>query len=158
MAEHRAEPDEYRPLSRGNNLFVTADPAGASPLLANATNAGPPQTFLWSDNGDSTISLRAVVNNMDVTAESAGALPLINNRINTGPWETFTVATVPPKITASLSNSHVTLACTANYLGWIMQTNLVGLRANGAWGAQVVTCTSDRFGKRRYLFARCAKL
>ena len=120
--------------SLGNGLFVSADPTGASPLAANGSNAGASQTFQWSDNGDGTISLRAVVNNMDVTAENAGALPLINNRINTGPWETFSVATVPAKITTSLSSSNLTLSWRTNYLGWILQTNRVGLGAGGAWG------------------------
>jgi len=120
--------------SVGNNLFVGADPTGTSPLVANGTNAGPAQTFQWSDNADGTISLRALVNNMDVTAENAGASPLINNRINTGPWETFRFATVPARITASLSGSNLTISWSANYLGWILQTNRVGLGASSAWG------------------------
>jgi phage baseplate assembly protein gpV len=120
--------------SLGNNLFVTADPAGTSPLLADGTNAGPAQTFQWSDNADGTISLRALANNMDVCAENAGGLPLINNRINTGPWETFSLATVLAKITANLSGSNLAISWPANYQGWILQTNLVGLGASGAWG------------------------
>jgi hypothetical protein len=120
--------------SMANNLFVTADPAGAAPLLANATNAGISQTFQWTDNADGTISLRALVNNMDVCAESAGAAPLINNRINTGPWETFALVPVPVKVTASLSGSDLTLSWPLNYLGWILQTNSLGLAAGNAWG------------------------
>lgn len=120
--------------SVGNDLFVSADPAGASPLVANGTNAGPAQTFQWSDNADGTISLRALVNNMEVCAENAGALPLINNRVNTGLWETFGFAVVPAKVTASLSGSNLTVSWPANYQGWILQTNLVDFGASGAWG------------------------
>jgi len=121
-------------ISMGNNRFVTADPTGASSLVANGTLAELSQTFQWSDNGDGTISLRALVNNMDVTAENAGALPLINNRINTGPWETFSVATAPPKISASLTGLTLKISWPANFSGWILQTNLAGLNASGVWG------------------------
>jgi len=120
--------------SVANNLFVTADPTGAAPLLANAPSAGLAQTFQWTDNGDGTISLRALVNEMDVCAESAGAAPLINNRINTGPWETFALVPVPVKITASLTGSNLTLSWPVNYLGWILQMNSIGLATSVAWG------------------------
>ena len=116
-----------------SNLFVTADPAGTAPLLANAATAGPSQTFQWTDNGDGTISLRALVNEMDVCAESAGAAPLINNRINAGPWETFALVPVPVMVTPSLNGTDLTLSWPVNYLGWILQTNSLGLAASAAW-------------------------
>jgi hypothetical protein len=131
--------------SLANELFVTADPTGAAPLLANTTTAGLSQTFQWTDNGDGTISLRALVNNMDVCAESAGAAPLINNRVNTGPWETFALAPVPVKITASLGGSDLTLSWPANYLGWILQTNALGLAASAAWGDLPGSQASNRW-------------
>ena len=120
--------------SLANNLFVTADPAGAAPLLANAASAGLAQTFQWTDNADGIISLRALVNDMDVSAESAGAAPLINNRIITGPWETFALVPVPVTVAASLSGADLTLSWPVNYLGWILQTNSLGLAATNAWG------------------------
>jgi hypothetical protein len=120
--------------SVANNLFVTADAAGSTPLRANAASAGISQTFQWTDNGDGTISLRALVNQMNVCAESAGAAPLINNRINPGPWETFALVPLPVKVTASLNGSNLTLSWPVNYLGWILQTNSLGLAASAAWG------------------------
>ena len=117
-----------------NNLFVTASPTGAAPLLANSASAGLAQTFQWTDNGDGSISLRALVNNMDVCAESAGTMPLINNRINTGLWETFALVPVPVTLDASLNRSNLVLSWPVNYVGWFLQTNSVGLTASTAWG------------------------
>ena len=134
--------------SAASGLFVTADPTGAAPLLANATSAGPSQTFQWTDNGDGTISLRALVNNMDVCAESAGAAPLINNRINTGPWETFALVLVPVKVAASLSGPDLALSWPVNYLGWILQTNSLGLAASNAWGDLPCSQTSNQWTVR----------
>lgn len=131
--------------SLANDRFVTADPAGVAPLLANATTAGLAQTFQWTDNGDGTISLRALVNNMDVCAENAGAQPLINNRINTGPWETFALVPVPVKITASLSGPTLTLSWPVNYLGWVLQTNSLGLGATAAWGDVAGSASSNEW-------------
>jgi hypothetical protein len=120
--------------SLANNRFVTANPTGAAPLLANATTAGLAQTFQWTDNGDGTITLRALVNNMNVSAGNAGAQPLVNNRINAGSWETFALVPVPVKITATISSSALTLSWPVNYLGWILQTNSVGLGPIVVWG------------------------
>jgi hypothetical protein len=71
---------------------------------------------------------------MNVCADSAGAAPLINNRITTGPWETFALVPVPVMVTATLSGLDLTLAWPVNYLGWILQTNSLGLAATAAWG------------------------
>jgi hypothetical protein len=74
-----------------NNLIVTADNAGASPLIANRTAVGQSETFQLINNSNGTISLRALANNMIVTADNAGASALIANRTAIGTWEQFTL-------------------------------------------------------------------
>jgi hypothetical protein len=72
-----------------NNMIVTADNAGASPLIANRTTIGTWEQFDMLDAGNGNIALRAHANNMIVTADNAGASPLIANRTAIGQWETF---------------------------------------------------------------------
>jgi hypothetical protein len=75
--------------ARANNMIVTAENAGANPLIANRTAIGTWEQFDLIDRGGGNIALRARANNMFVTAENAGAAPLIANRTAIGPWETF---------------------------------------------------------------------
>jgi hypothetical protein len=75
--------------ARANGEYVTADNAGASPLIANRTAAGSWEQFDLLDQGGGNIALRAHANSRIVTADDAGASPLIANRTAVGPWETF---------------------------------------------------------------------
>jgi beta-glucosidase len=75
--------------AHANGDYVTADNAGASPLIANRTAIGPWEQFDEIDLGNGNIALRAHANNMIVTADNAGASPLIANRTAVGGWETF---------------------------------------------------------------------
>ena len=75
--------------AHANNMYVTADNAGASPLIANRTAIGPWESFDVLDAGNGNIALRAHANNLIVTAENAGASALIANRTSIGGWETF---------------------------------------------------------------------
>jgi len=79
--------------SRANNMYVTADNAGASPLIANRTAIGTWEQFDQITVGSGTIALRAHANNMYVTADNAGASPLIANRTAIGTWEQFDLIT-----------------------------------------------------------------
>jgi hypothetical protein len=72
-----------------NTMIVTADNAGASPLIANRTAIGAWEEFDLLDAGNGKIALRAHANNMIVTADNAGASPLIANRTAIGQWESF---------------------------------------------------------------------
>jgi hypothetical protein len=74
-----------------NNMIVTAENAGASPLIANRTAIGTWEQFDLLNAGNGNIALRAHANNMIVTADNAGASPLIANRTAVGQWETFTI-------------------------------------------------------------------
>jgi hypothetical protein len=73
-----------------NNMIVTADNAGASPLIANRTAIGPWEEFDLLNNADGSVSFRAHANSMIVTADNAGASALIANRTTIGTWEQFT--------------------------------------------------------------------
>ena len=75
--------------ARANNLYVTADNAGASPLIANRTAIGAWEQFDQLDAGGGNIALRAHANSQIVCADNAGASPLIANRTAVGGWETF---------------------------------------------------------------------
>ena len=75
--------------AHANGLIVTADNAGASPLLAKNTAIGTWEQFDEIDEGNGNIALRSHVNNEYVCADNAGASPLIANRTAVGTWETF---------------------------------------------------------------------
>ncbi|QRO00602.1 right-handed parallel beta-helix repeat-containing protein [Archangium violaceum] len=74
----------------GNGMYVCAEDAGSSPLIANRTAAGPWETYTVVDAGNGNIALRAQINEMYVCAENTGSSPLIANRTAVGPWESFT--------------------------------------------------------------------
>ncbi len=75
--------------SRANGRYVTAENAGAQPLIANRTAIATWEQFDLLDAGGGHVALRAHANNMIVTAENAGAQPLIANRTAILLWETF---------------------------------------------------------------------
>jgi hypothetical protein len=75
--------------SHANNLYVCAENAGASALIANRTAIGSWEAFDLLDAANGNVALRSHANNMIVTAENAGASPLIANRSAIGLWETF---------------------------------------------------------------------
>jgi len=79
--------------SVADNDYVTAEDAGADPLIANRTAVGTWEQFDVVDAGNGNIALRARVNGKYVTAENAGASSLVANRTAIGLWETFTLIT-----------------------------------------------------------------
>jgi hypothetical protein len=97
--------------SHANGDYVTADNAGAAPLIANRTSIGPWEQFDVLDAGNGNIALRAHANNNIVTADNAGASPLIANRTAIGGWETFQLIHNPDGSTslkALVNNDYVT--------------------------------------------------
>lgn len=72
-----------------NNQYVSADNAGASPLIANRAIIGTWEQFQITDAGGGFIALRALANNKYVSAENAGADSLIANRDTVQGWEQF---------------------------------------------------------------------
>ncbi|RED64805.1 glycosyl hydrolase family 95 catalytic domain-containing protein [Cohnella lupini] len=72
-----------------NGLFVTAENAGAEPLIANRPTAGGWEQFTVVDAGGGTIALRAQINNKYVTATSSGTSNLVAQATTIGDWEKF---------------------------------------------------------------------
>lgn len=75
--------------SKANNLFVCADNAGASELIANRSAAQAWEQFVMVNRGGAAVALRSMANGMYVCAENGGASPLIANRASVFGWETF---------------------------------------------------------------------
>jgi hypothetical protein len=75
--------------AHANGQYVSADNAGASPLIANRAAIGGWEQFDELDQGNGNVAFRAHANNKYVTAENAGAASLIANRTAIGGWETF---------------------------------------------------------------------
>jgi len=84
-----APPPQISLRAHANNNYVSADNAGASPLIANRAAIGQWELFDEIDLGNGNIALQAHANNNYVTADNAGASPLIANRAVLGTWETF---------------------------------------------------------------------
>jgi hypothetical protein len=75
--------------AHANGDYVTADNAGASPLIANRTAIGQWESFDEIDQGGGYIALKAHANNKYVTADNAGAAPLLAKVDAVGTWEQF---------------------------------------------------------------------
>jgi serine/threonine protein kinase len=74
-------------LAHANNLYMTADEGGASPLIAYPDSPGAWETFDEIDLGNGDIALRAEINNKFVTATATGTLIARSDHV--GPAETF---------------------------------------------------------------------
>ena len=72
-----------------NSRYVSADRAGASPLIANRAWLGAWEQFDQVDLGNGQIALRSHANGRFVSADNAGTSALIANRTMAGAWETF---------------------------------------------------------------------
>lgn len=81
----------YGLRSKLNAQFVTAENAGASPLIPNRGSAGAWEFFDIQPRGGGLFSIKANANKKFVTAENAGASPLVANRDAVGAWETFSI-------------------------------------------------------------------
>lgn len=74
-----------------NGRYVSADNAGAFPLVANRTSASFWELFDVVDGGNGHLAIRARVNNKYVTADIAGQSPLIASADIVGLTEQFDV-------------------------------------------------------------------
>ncbi|WP_069465883.1 fascin domain-containing protein [Actinacidiphila rubida] len=77
--------------AHANGDYVTAESAGAQPLIANRTAIGPWEQFDEVDQGGGWIALRAHANGKFVTADNAGAAPLLAKVDAVGTWEQFQI-------------------------------------------------------------------
>ncbi|MEU7876340.1 S8 family serine peptidase [Dactylosporangium sp. NPDC049140] len=87
-----AAPTSFGLRAHANGQFVTAEGAGAQPMIANRYNKGAWEGITVVDAGDGVhVGLRSSSNNQFITAENGGASPLIANRASIGAWEKFTL-------------------------------------------------------------------
>ena len=103
----------YALRARINNHYVTADNAGASPLIARATTAQAWETYDLTVSPGGNVTLRAHADNLFVTAANAGASPLIAKAATAQAWETFTLVTNPNgsvSLRAQINGKYVTAA------------------------------------------------
>ncbi|HMG53578.1 MAG TPA: family 16 glycosylhydrolase [Kofleriaceae bacterium] len=100
------ETDSVR--ASANSTFVSAEAAGASPLVANRTAVGSWEQFRVIDNGDGTIALQAVINGRFVTANLDNGGRLIASQTAIGTRERFRRVAQP--------NGSVALQSVANNL------------------------------------------
>ncbi len=75
--------------AHANSRVVTAESAGAQPLIANRMVVDAWETFDLIDNADGSVSLRAHANNNYVDAPNAGASSLIADSTTIGPAQEF---------------------------------------------------------------------
>jgi hypothetical protein len=97
--------------AHANGKYVTAENAGAQPLIANRAAIGSWEQFDLIDQGNGMVALRAHANGKYVTAEDAGAKPLIANRAAIGAWEKFTLIHNPDgsvSLRSQANNQYVT--------------------------------------------------
>jgi fibronectin type III domain protein/List-Bact-rpt repeat protein len=72
-----------------NQSYVTAEGAGAKPLIANRPSLGAWEQFQVVDQGNGYVALRSMINGKYVCADNVGTSPLIANRDGAGTWEQF---------------------------------------------------------------------
>ncbi|HEY2672088.1 MAG TPA: GDSL-type esterase/lipase family protein [Rugosimonospora sp.] len=97
--------------AHANNMYVCAENAGASALIANRTAIGSWETFDLLDAGNGNVALRSHADNMIVTAQNAGASSLIASSTAIGLWETFQLIHNPDgsvSLKALVNNEYVT--------------------------------------------------
>ncbi|HEX6596247.1 MAG TPA: GH25 family lysozyme [Acidimicrobiales bacterium] len=89
-----------------NGRYVTAEDAGAVPLIANRTAVGAWERFFLVPAGTGYVALRSNVNGRFVTAENGGWSPLIANRGTVGDWERFQVVGNPDGTVSLRANAN----------------------------------------------------
>src|SRR5205085_1104166 len=98
-------------VANANNLYVTAENAGSSPLIANRSAIGLWEQFQLIDLGNGYVAFRSMVNGLYVCAENAGASPLVANRGAIGIWEQFQLVDAGGGFTALVARANGRYVC-----------------------------------------------
>ena len=75
-------------------------------VFANRSEIGPWESWDMEDNGDGTVSLRAIHNGNYLTAEGGGGSHCVANRSQKGPWEIFRLEHPPGGIALKAQNGN----------------------------------------------------
>jgi YD repeat-containing protein len=97
--------------ANANNLYVTAENAGSSPLIANRSGPGLWEQFELIDLGNGYVAFRSMVNGLYVCAENAGTSPLVANRAAIGAWEQFQLVDAGGGYTALVARANGMYVC-----------------------------------------------
>ena len=116
--------------SHANNLIVTADNAGANPLIANRTTVGTWEEFDLIHNADGSVAFRAHANGDIVTADNYGNDPLIANRTSIGAWESFDLINNADGSVSFRAHANGLIVCADNYGNDPLIANRTSI---GAW-------------------------
>jgi aryl-phospho-beta-D-glucosidase BglC (GH1 family) len=135
----RSTPSQWSSIkAMANNDFVSADNAGANPLIANRTVAQGWEEFQVINNSDGTISFLSMANNKYVTADINQGGKLIAEASTIQQWEKFK--------RADLGNGTISLQAMANnqFVSCDLNTGAPTLIADraavgGAWEAFVIS-------------------
>ncbi|MFC1411991.1 glycoside hydrolase family 88 protein [Streptacidiphilus sp. N1-12] len=103
----------YALRARINSRYVTAENAGASPLIARAATAQAWETFDLAVSSGGSVTLRAHADNLFVSAANAGASALIAKAATAQAWEAFTLVANPNgsvSLRAQINGKYVTAA------------------------------------------------
>lgn len=116
-----------------NNEYVTADTNGVLPLAASATAVGPSQIFQWTDDGDGTITLRALADSKLVSVtNNPSSSPLIPNQIrNPGSAQTFLVNPVSTNLLSFVAPPNNTVEGEAITAGALNEVQVLALNGSG---------------------------
>ena len=116
-----------------NDEYVTADTNGVLPLAASATAVGPSQIFEWTDNGDGTITLRALADSKLISVtNNPSSSPLIPNRIrNPGSAQTFLVSPVSTNLLSFVAPPNNTVEGEAITAGALNEVQVQALNGSG---------------------------
>jgi hypothetical protein len=125
---------------------------GGTLIVSNATSDATPLVA-----GDSFTLFNATTHTGNFAAISGSPGDGLAYQFANGVLTVFATASNPTNITFSVSGNTLTLSWPADHLGWIAQSNSVGVNAPGAWvdipGSQSVTTlniTIDRTQPANY--------
>jgi hypothetical protein len=121
-----------------NNNYVTAENAGASPLIPNRTTVGGWEKFIIVNNADGTVSFLSMANNKYVTAELNQGAKLIARAQGIAGWEKFKKITNADGTVAFQAMANNQYVCAdLNVASGTLVANRSSI--GGAWESFVVT-------------------
>lgn len=121
-----------------NNNYVTAENAGANPLIPNRTTVGGWEKFILVNNADGTVSFLSMANNKYVTADLNQGGRLIARAQGIAGWEKFKKVTNPDGTVAFQAMANNLFVCAdLNVESGTLVANRTSV--GGAWESFVIT-------------------
>lgn len=118
--------------SVADGLFVTAYTNGSTSLAADASSVGASQIFRWTDNGDGTIALRAMVNSKLVSATAAATSLMVTNIRSTATAVTFAVSPVSTNALSFVAQPNDAMMAASITAGNLGEVQVLAVNASSA--------------------------